>query len=435
MLPSFLTHAKDRGWDVKRLDELISEKAITGHLDGNHGNLYPRASEFVDKGIKYISANSLIGGKVDLSKSKYLTGERGSKFKKGVAIDGDVLFAHNATVGPVAVLNTNDDYVILSTSLTYYRCNKDTLDNKYLCQYMASPSFMRQYEKIMKQTTRNQIPITAQRDFYFVVPPLPEQRKIAKILFTWDKAISTTEALIDNSKQQKKALMQQLLTGKKRFAGFEGEWGEVKLGSVLSHQKGYAFKSQSYIDKGVRIIRISDTTRNSIHDKDPVYFDLDEAKNLSSYLLESNDIILSTVGSRPHLLDSMVGKAVLIPDKDNGSLLNQNLVKLKPNGTLITNDYLYSLLKKVKFNYFISTLVRGNANQVSITLAELFSYRFLLPSVEEQQKIASVLTNADKETELLEKQLADLKYEKKALMQQLLTGKRRVKINDMEKVA
>ncbi|MBE2983333.1 restriction endonuclease subunit S, partial [Enterobacter hormaechei] len=86
-------------------------------------------------------------------------------------------------------------------------------------------------------------PLVSQKPIYAVklpMPPLPEQRKIAKILSTWDKAITTTERLIATSKQQKKALMQQLLTGKKRLIdpetgeAFEGDWEEVKLGDVLT---------------------------------------------------------------------------------------------------------------------------------------------------------------------------------------------------------
>ncbi len=268
-------------------------------------------------------------------------------------------------------------------------------------------------------------------DLEIQIPPLLEQQKIANILSTWDKAISTTERLIENSTQQKKALMQQLLTGKKRLLDesgkrFESEWEEVKLGEVVKHQKGFAFKSSSYRDRGIRIIRISDTTRNSVHDNSPAYINESEVAPLLKYKLNSGDIILSTVGSRPHLLDSMVGKAIQIPAKDSGALLNQNLVKLIPKDKIIASNYLFLMITNQKFNYFISTLVRGNANQVSITLAELFAYRFALPTYEEQKRIATVLTNADREIGLLEQQLADLQQEKKALMQVLLTGKKRV---------
>lgn len=203
-------------------------------------------------------------------------------------------------------------------------------------------------------------------------------------------------------------------------------WSEVKLGEVIKHQKGFAFKSASYKEHGIRIVRISDTTRNSIHDKSPVYLDSDEAKTLSNFELKSEDIILTTVGSRPHLLESMVGKAVKVPVKDNGSLLNQNLVKISPTDKLITNNYLFSMLTKSKFIYFISTLVRGNANQVSITLAELFTYTFLLPTYEEQEKIANIVETWNKAITVTERLIDNSKQQKKSLMQQLLTGKKRL---------
>lgn len=203
-------------------------------------------------------------------------------------------------------------------------------------------------------------------------------------------------------------------------------WKEAKLGEVIKHQKGYAFKSESYMNEGVRIIRISDTTRNSIHDKSPVYIDEEETVSLSQYKLDAEDIILSTVGSRPHLLDSMVGKAVKVPLESKGALLNQNLVKVVPKDNLITNNYLFSMITKSKFNYFISTLVRGNANQVSITLKELFAYTFPLPPLPEQQKIAKILSTWDKAISTTECLIDNSSQQKKALMQQLLTGKKRL---------
>ena len=212
-------------------------------------------------------------------------------------------------------------------------------------------------------------------------------------------------------------------------------WNEVKLGDVIKHQKGHAFKSDSYINEGVRIIRISDTTRNSIHDKSPVYIDEDKTVSLSQYKLDAEDIILSTVGSRPHLLDSMVGKAVKVPVESKGALLNQNLVKIVPKDNLITNNYLFSMITKSKFNYFISTLVRGNANQVSITLKELFAYTFPLPPLPEQQKIAKILTTWDKAISATERLIDNSVQQKKALMQQLLTGKKRLLDNSGKRFA
>jgi type I restriction enzyme S subunit len=425
MVPNFLQSAIEQGWDVTRLNDLIKSKAILGHLDGNHGNLYPRNSEFVDSGIKYISANALIDGSVDLSKSKYLTAERGSQFKKGVAKDGDVLFAHNATVGPVALLNTKDEYVILSTSLTYYRCNLTKVDNHYLVQYMSSPAFTRQYERIMKQTTRNQLPITAQRDFYFVLPPLPEQRKIAKILSSWDKAISTTERLIDNSKHQKKALMQQLLTGKKRLFDdsgkpFEGEWEEIKLESIVVRtQLGTTERTKENNDSNiVPLIKMGNLTWGG--------FSFSKLETVpksivdESLILQYGDFLFNTRNT-----PELVGKSAVWKGQLTEATFDNNINRITFNNALNT-DFICFYLNHGKGKATVNSLPAGSTSVAAIYWKDLKNIKVPLPNIEEQTKIVSVLVNADQEIELLEQQLADLKQEKKALMQQLLTGKKRV---------
>lgn len=203
-------------WEVIQIKDLIERSQILKHSDGNHGSLYPKANEFIAEGIPYISANSLKNGIVDLKMSKYLSVERASKFKKGVAINNDVLFAHNATVGPVGILKTKKDYVILSTSLTLFRCNPDYIKPIYLSNYLSSPVFKKQYEKVMGQTTRNQVPITTQKELYAIIPSIQEQQKIAEILTSVDEDIEGYEEEKVKYEELKKGLMQQLLTGKTR---------------------------------------------------------------------------------------------------------------------------------------------------------------------------------------------------------------------------
>lgn len=164
---------------VATLQELIAKGYITYHLDGNHGGNYPKSEEFVDKGVPYISANCIVNGRIDFSKAKYLTPKRASKLRKGIAQNEDVLFAHNATVGPTVVLHTDEEKVILGTSLTAYRCNKNKVMPNYLKAYMLSDGFVRQYWGEMKQTTRNQVPITTQKKYLFLVPPIDLQNQFA----------------------------------------------------------------------------------------------------------------------------------------------------------------------------------------------------------------------------------------------------------------
>lgn len=194
------------------IQEMIDTRFIVGHLDGNHGELYPKAEEFSQnkEGIPYITANDFINGSVEFSRCKRLPMERARLFKKGVAKDGDILFAHNATVGPVAKLNTSEEFVVLSTTATYFRCNAKQLSNDFLKSALSSPDFVAQYSRVMSQSTRNQVPITTQRKLTLHVPKPPEQQRIAACLTSLDDLIAAQTQKHEALKTHKKGLMQQL---------------------------------------------------------------------------------------------------------------------------------------------------------------------------------------------------------------------------------
>ena len=197
-------------WKVSSIQELIDRGFIVGHLDGNHGSLYPRSEEFSDSGVPYISATSFKNGGIDFDRCKFLPEERAAQFKKGIACDGDILFAHNATVGPVAKLTTKCDFVILSTSLTYFRCNRAFLSSDFLKCALVSPAFVDQCARVMSQSTRNQIPITTQRTFSLQLPTLPEQLCIADCLTSLDALITAVTQELETLNTHKKGLMKQL---------------------------------------------------------------------------------------------------------------------------------------------------------------------------------------------------------------------------------
>ena len=188
---------------------MLDDGIITYHLDGNHGSDYPRNEEFVQTGIPYISANCIVNGNIDFRLAKHLTKERAKKLRKGIAQNGDVLFAHNATVGPVSILHTDEEKVILGTSLTAYRCNKKVVLPPYLKCYMQSDGFVRQYSKDMKQTTRNQVPITVQRKYLFMIPPLSLQNEFAAFVERVDQQKQTVQQSLEKLELMKKALMQE----------------------------------------------------------------------------------------------------------------------------------------------------------------------------------------------------------------------------------
>ena len=106
------------------------------------------------------------------------------------------------------------------------------------------------------------------------------------------------------------------------------DWEVFKLGDIIDYTKGFAFKSSDYRKSGVRIIRVSDTDYDQIKDADEIYIDKSLSHKFKKWKLTEDDIILSTVGSKPPMYDSMVGKAIKVSLRHEGALLNQNAVKI-----------------------------------------------------------------------------------------------------------
>ena len=291
---------------------------------------------------------------------------------------------------------------------------KEGLFADYLFYYMLGPKF---YSTAVSMSMRTGMPKINRTDLDTIkinIPPLPEQQKIAKILSTWDKAISTTERLIENSTQQKKALMQQLLTGKKRLLDdegkiFEGEWEEVKLSEIAQITMGSSPKSDAY---------------NEIGDGLPLLQGNADIKNRKS----APRIYTSQITKECHVDDILfsvrapVGTVAL---SNHNACIGRGIaaIKAKKNHS---QDYLYQWLLSFELKW--ERYSQGSTFE-AVNSDDIKSLNLSIPNYKEQQKIATVLTNADKEIELLEQQLADLQQEKKALMQVLLTGKKRVLVD------
>jgi type I restriction enzyme S subunit len=204
-------------WIIISIQTALDEKYIDDQMDGNHGELYPRSHEFVGYGVPYIGANDFSDGRVSFKNCKFISEARARKFKKGIAKNGDVLFAHNATVGPVALLEIDDDFLVLSTTATYFRCNLEKLNNLYFRYVLETRYFVDQYSSVMAQSTRFQVPITVQRKFFIAIPSLPEQGAIAIVLSDMDAEIAALEQRRDKTRALKQAMMQELLTGRIRL--------------------------------------------------------------------------------------------------------------------------------------------------------------------------------------------------------------------------
>ena len=379
------------GWEVKKLNELceINPK---------------KPSKPSDELVSFISMSQVSeDGQIISTETKtYDEVSKGfTSFK-----DKDVLVAKITPCfenGKGALAHTLVNGIGFGSTEFHVLRAKENTDPKFIYYLTRTDAFRAKGTMNMQGSAGHRRVTTDFIQIYKInTPPLPEQQKIAKILSTWDKAISTTERLIENSTQQKKALMQQLLTGKKRLLDnegkrFEGEWEEGKLADFAKIKKGKALSSKDLKEGSYPVIAGGKSSPYTHSD-----------------FTHENIITVSASGA-------YAGYIAFFPYKIWAS--DCSVVEPKGDNNI---KYLYYWLSNQQQKIY--TLQSGGA-QPHIYPRDLESMKISIPSCIEQQKIATVLTNADKEIELLEQQLADLQQEKKALMQVLLTGKKRVVVD------
>lgn len=262
------------------------------------------------------------------------------------------------------------------------------------------------------------------------LPPLPEQKKIAKILSAWDKAIEQTKKLINTKKRLKKGLMQQLLTGRMRFKKFgkpvkeKGEvpegWELKSLGSIGTFLKGKNISNCEKIAEGLPCITYGEIyTKHEIIFKDFYsYIDLKTAKK--SQQIKKCDILFAGSGETIDEIGKCVTYIRTIEAYAGGDIIifspyNANSIFLS---YLINSDFIVKQRRKLGQGHSV----------VHIYSSGLKSLHIPLPLITEQEKIAEVLIKSDQEIELLQKKESALQQQKKGLMQKLLTGEVRVKI-------
>lgn len=256
------------------------------------------------------------------------------------------------------------------------------------------------------------------------LPPLPEQKKIAQILSTWDQAIATTEQLLANSQQQKKALMQQLLTGKKRFPGFGGEWKDYSLTNIADVIVSPVDKKTVDSEIPVELCNYTDVYYNTnITRKLNFMKATAKQSEIDKFTLKAGDVIITKDSETP---GDIAVPALVIEDL-GGVVCGYHLAIIRPHEKLANGAFLNYLFASPKTSYYFFTLATG-ATRFGLSVGGINKAHLKLPPVKEQKKIASVLSTTDQEIETLKQKLNHLKQEKKALMQQLLTGKRRVKL-------
>lgn len=311
---------------------------------------------------------------------------------------GDILMAlTGGTLGKMSIFNLEENRYLQNYRVGKFEPNEKSIKN-YIYYLLSSTYVQKRIEDNVNEAAQ---PNFGKQDFDKIkipLPPLPEQKKIADCLSTWDCAIEKQSQLINALTQRKKALMQQLLTGKKRLPGFSDEWKEVKLGEICEIKKGSQInKIELSSNLGFPVIN-GGIEPSGYHD---------------DWNVAENTITISEGGNSCGFIN-------FIKEKFWSGGHCYTLQNLKIN---INKIFLFYFLKNSE-NQIMK--LRVGSGLPNIQQKDIKNFEILLPKIEEQTAIAEILATADRELQLQKEKLAQLQTQKKGLMQVLLTGKKRL---------
>jgi type I restriction enzyme S subunit len=256
------------------------------------------------------------------------------------------------------------------------------------------------------------------------LPPFKEQQKIAQILAIYDVAIVKQEELIKEKEQLKKGLMQKLLSDEVRFDGFNDEWEEVRLGEIGNPFNGLSGKTGE--DFGIG--EATYITYKNIFNYSKIKLDIFEKVKISDdekqNLVQFGDMFFTVSSETPQ----EVGMSSVLLDNVSNTYLNSFCFGYRLNNFNTLDPYFARFyFRSFQMRDKISRLAQGST-RFNLSKNEIMKLKVKLPSLQEQQKIAEVLSLVDDEINLLKNEFEELKLQKKALIQKLLTGQVRVKV-------
>ncbi|MEQ1248149.1 restriction endonuclease subunit S [Acinetobacter soli] len=398
-----------KGWSDGELGDIA-------HITSGGTPSRDKIEYWVNGTIPWIRTTEVQNCVLNLEDAKEFITEIGLKKSSAKLVPaGSILLAmigQGKTRGQVALLNfeatTNQNCAVI-----IFNANNDPA---FYFHYLLS-----QYENIRGASNsagQSNLSGSLVKTIRVPIPPLIEQQQIAQILSTWDQAISVTEKLLENTVEKKDALMQQLLTGKKHLLNengemFSGTWKSTKVKDIFipdvllatnqdfpifSVTKAGLVNQSEYFNKAVAS---EDTSKYRVVKK-------------GRFVMSGLNFWMGSVDV--HLIDYPVIVSPAYKVFEITNLTSPEFMKY-----FIRSNLFKRLLE-------VSSVVGASVVRRNFSESIFNNYEFLLPSLEEQKKIAEVLSLADQEIETLQKKLDCLKQEKKALMQQLLTGKKRVKV-------
>ncbi|SKA83034.1 type I restriction enzyme, S subunit [Caloramator quimbayensis] len=391
-----------KDWENIKLKKII--KSLDAGVSVNSEDIKSNHNSF---GI--LKTSCIANGKFYPSENKKIIDSELSRAKLNPQ-KGSILISRMNTpdlVGEVGYVDENYKNLFIPDRL-WQTTYKEKVEGKWLVNLLISEKIKKQIKNIATGTSNSMKNISKDNFLLIEIPYtcLVEQQKIAQILSTWDKAIELKEKLIEYKKEYKKGLMQNLLSGKVRFPGFNDDWIKVELGKALSFIKKEPVKNpENYylLTVKLHVKGIEATNKKpNITEKGRPYF-----------VREPKELLIG----RQNFHNGGIG---IVPEGMTGFIASNAISSLCAKKGIL--EFYFYYLSNERFYKKIESIV-GGTGQKEISESMLKKIKVIIPkSEEEKQAIANILSKADKEIELLEKELEALKKQKEGLMQLLLTG-------------
>lgn len=402
------------GWtttDLGHISELITS--------GSRG----WASFYSKNGNPFLRMTNLRRERIclDLSELKFVSLPKNNSESKRTQVKlGDILVSITAELGKIGYVDFEPySETYINQHICLVRTKRGAVETRFLAYLLSAEPQQTLFNRLNDAGAKAGLNLQTIAKFPVRLPPLPEQRKIAEILGTWDRAIELTSALLAAARTRKRGLMQILLTGKCRFPEFEGQaWREVQLGEVVSVDQ-QSLRSSTAPDFIFDYISLSDVESGKIVEN-LQRFTFEKAPSRARRIVKPGDLLVSTV--RPNLQGF-----ARVTEQHQGCIASTGFAvvtpKAKANGSYLLH-YLFSHHMESQFH----SLVVGS-NYPVINSSDVKRFKVCLPSVAEQIKIGNLLDSCDAETLRLVTQIKALHIQKRSLMQKLLTGELRVPLD------
>ena len=389
-------------WEVKRLGELCT-KIGSGVTPRGGQNVY------LSQGRPFLRSQNVANGYLLLDDVVFIDEITHQKQKSTeIELDDVLLNITGASIGRSAVATSE----IVGGNVNQHVCIirlKDKTLSYYICAFLLSYIGQKQIDSYQAGGNREGLNYEQIASFKIFIPSSKEIIQIWNFLSLWDTAIEKQSELIEKLKLRKRALMQQLLTGKKRLPGFSGEWEEVKLGDVFDERNETNRDDLPLLsitgDKGV--IYQSDSDKRDISNDDKSKY-----KRICPNDIGYNTMRMWQGRSALSELEGIVSPAyTIVTPREN-----------------VNVEFMAMLIQQPRVVYDFWTHSQGLVSDtLNCKYPDFSQVKVRIPTKQEQTAIAFVLVKADKEIELAKDKLANLQSQKRGLMQQLLTGKKRIK--------